>query len=516
MMSAKISRYALAALLLHYLWRRTRRPKVRHPPSPSSLPFIGNLFSIPPGHEHLAFAKLGEQLKSDIVYLEMLGHKLVILNSAEAALEILEKRAALHSDRPSVPMVTDPTLMGWTGNVVLMGYNETWRHYRRMMNNWLNKHAVTQFNDLQEWQARSLLQRLLGATNDTQPFERVNDEFLFAVGSSMLQLAYGYKPESAEDQFFKEAQLTAHNVAVAGMQTNFLVNVFPALRHIPDWFPGTGWKRIAREYGAQQEKAKAEPYEWMRAQVATGVYQPSLLASLLQDHKLVSGLNPTERDERLKEIGIVLFGAGADTSASFLQNFVAAMVLNPHAQAKAQLELDTVLGRAVLPKISDRERLPYIQNLIDEIFRLYPVAPLAIPHVCFQDDTFRGYDIQKGTTIIGNLWAMGRDTRHYENPEIFNPDRYLDPDVPRPPMFGWGRRKCPGIHYAEASVFINIASLLATFNFSKKRDGSGQEITPQIEVERNSIISELKPFDFELKPRSEEHRQLILGADINE
>jgi cytochrome P450 len=52
------------------------------------------------------------------------------------------------------------------------------------------------------------------------------------------------------------------------------------------------------------------------------------------------------------------------------------MVLNPHAQARAQQELDTVLGRVGLPSISDRERLPYIRNLIDEVLRMYPIAPL--------------------------------------------------------------------------------------------------------------------------------------------
>ncbi|CAE6442928.1 unnamed protein product [Rhizoctonia solani] len=111
-----------------------------------------------------------------------------------------------------------------------------------------------------------------------------------------------------------------------------------------------------------------------------------------------------------------------------------------------------------------------------------------------------------------NIWAIGRDPQHYKDPEVFNPDRYLDPNVTRPPVFGWGRRKCPGIYFAEISVFINIASLLATFIFSKKRDSHNQEITPEIEVQRNSIMLELKPFSFELKPRSEAHYQLILGV----
>ncbi|CAE6474941.1 unnamed protein product [Rhizoctonia solani] len=491
----------LAALVLFPCWWLTRKPKVRHPPSPPSLPFVGNLFSIPNDNEHLAFLKLGEQLKSDIVYLEILGQKIIVLNSAEAASDLLDKRSVLYSDRPFLPMVTNSDLMNWSKNASIIPPNDIWRFYRRIMNNWLNARAVTQFSVLQERRTRSLLRELLRGMNHAQPFEFVKDAFFFAMGSSMLQLAYGYKPQNTEDQFFQEAQLAFHNIFLATTQTNFYVNAFPALSYFPDWFPGTGWKRTAREWGVQQEKAKTELYEWLKAQV------PSLLGNLFKGHKLLADLSPTERDERLKEIGIIVFGGGTDTSSKFLISLVLAMVLNPHVQANAQHELDTVIGRAVLPNASDKERLPYIRNLVNEVFRLYPVFPLAVPHACFHNDTYRGYDIEIGTTV-----AMGRDPYHYKDPELFNPDRFLDPDVPKPPVFGWGRRKCPGVHFAENAALIATASLLAFFTFSKKRDSNFQEVTPRVELERNSIALELKPFEFEFKPRSKEHEQVLLAA----
>ncbi|CAE6397192.1 unnamed protein product, partial [Rhizoctonia solani] len=136
-----------------------------------------------------------------------------------------------------------------------------------MMNNWLNARAVTQFDGLQERQARLLLQRLSTVTNNTQPFEHVRKEFFFTMASSIFQLAYGYILKDTQDQFFVDSQRAFHNATVAGMQTNFLVNIFPMLSYIPDWFPGTGWKRTAREWGAHQVVAKTAPYEWMKARV---------------------------------------------------------------------------------------------------------------------------------------------------------------------------------------------------------------------------------------------------------
>ncbi|KAF8737843.1 cytochrome p450, partial [Rhizoctonia solani] len=484
---------SLTALLLYQCWRLARRPKVRHPPSPKSLPLVGNLFSIPSGQEYVAFAKLGEQLESDIVYLEILGQKILVLNSAEAASDLLDKRSTIYSDRPSIPMLTDPSLMNWSKAVSLAKYGELWRSYRRIMNNWLNKRTTTRFNIMQERQAHSLLRRLLNTTNDPQPFHGVKNEVYFAMGSLMLQAAYGYEPPSPEDQFIKDAHLTFANATLASMQTNFLVNVLPTMMYIPAWFPGAGWKQTAKEWGAQQEKSKNNLYEWLKAQVATGKEQISLLGPLLQGHELVSGLSPSERDERLKEIGIILFGG--------------AMVLYPHAQARAQQELDAVLGRAVLPRIPDQERLPYIRNLIDEVLRIYPVAPLAFSILWFA--------YLNPSTSLGNIWAIGNDPRRYKNPEEFNPDRYLDPSVQRPPIFGWGRRKCPGSYFAEASAFIITASLLSVFIFSKKTKSNGEEVVPQIQTRENSIIMELESFEFDFKLRSEEHRQLILGTNVD-
>ncbi|CAE6412421.1 unnamed protein product [Rhizoctonia solani] len=82
-------------ILFRSLWYRFGRSrKLRHPPSPLSLPIVGNLFSMPPGTEHIAYMKLGQQLNSDIIYLKMLGQSIIVLNSAQAASDLFEKRSA--------------------------------------------------------------------------------------------------------------------------------------------------------------------------------------------------------------------------------------------------------------------------------------------------------------------------------------------------------------------------------------------------------------------------------------
>ncbi|KEP46961.1 cytochrome P450 family protein [Rhizoctonia solani 123E] len=494
--------------LLRYYWLGHYRRKLRHPPSPWSLPFVGNIFSIPPGLDYISYMELGRQLNSDLVYMNMMGQPLIILNSAEAASDLLEKHSANHSDRLSVAMVSDPTLLDWSGFVGMLPYSDLWRRQRRRMNEWLNVRAVRKFDVLQQDEARLLLGRLLDIPASPRLFEQVKHQLFFTTGSATFKLAYGYQFKSDQDPFFLSAVEVIEILFQATIPGNFLVNAFPILSYVPDWFPGTSWKDTARKWREQKNRAVDAPYEWTKQQVAAGNFEPSVLSALLQDQQLDSDLSDADREKELKELAFVLF------LATGLVSFIAAMIVDPEAQAKAQAEIDSMLGYATrLPTASDEAQLPYVRNLILEVLRWQPIGPTGgPPHACYQDDVYRGYDIQKGTVFLGNVWAMSRNEAVYKDPETFNPDRFLDPNVPPVPGFGWGRRKCPGIHFAEMSLFVTISSLLTVFSFSRKKDVNGAEIIPTIEAAGNHFVLTLKPFEFELRPRSERHRQLIIES----
>ncbi|CAE6519381.1 unnamed protein product [Rhizoctonia solani] len=478
------------SILLLHIWRRSSGGVLARPPSPTRLPLIGNLLSVPPGSEHVAYMELGHQLKSDIVFLDILGLNIVVLNSVRAATDLLEKRSAKFSDRTVPRALAHPDLFDWPNAVSMLPYNDIWRFHRRVLNGVLNVKAVARFHGQQELQARLLLQRLLDLTGHPRPFEGVKKEFFYTMAVSMFEMAYGYRLQGKDDPILVESEKALHNGFCAAMFANFYVNIIPALMYVPEWFPGAGWKRKIRSWKTQKVRAMSAPYEWVKSKVADGTAQPSVLSAILQDD------------------------SGTDTSATALLNFIAAMTLYPGVQEKAQLELDTVLGSGVLPTISDRDRLPYINNLVLELLRWRPVLPIAIPHVCYEDDVYRGYDFVKGDIIIGNVWAMSRDQSIYSNPDEFNPDRFLDPSVPPSPGFGWGRRKCPGLHYGESSVFIVLSSILAMYTISKGKDSNGVSIQPEIKDAPNSLTLELEHFDFELQPRSDKHLRLVLEAAV--
>ena len=84
------------------------------------------------------------------------------------------------------------------------------------------------------------------------------------------------------------------------------------------------------------------------------------------------------------------------------------MVLHPTAQAKAQSELDKVLGKGVLPSFDNmnEEDLPFLMAVVKESLRWNPVTPFGVPHQLIKEDTYKEYTLPKGTIIIPNTWYV--------------------------------------------------------------------------------------------------------------
>lgn len=208
------------------------------------------------------------------------------------------------------------------------------------------------------------------------------------------------------------------------------------------------------------------------------------------------------------------------------------MVLFPEVQLRAREELDKVCGGR-LPTKDDEEDLPYIRACVKEALRWIPILPLAIPHAVIKDDTYQGYKIPRGATVLLNTYAISRDPSRYENPRAFNPSRFLGdattaaesascPDVSKRDhfAFGAGRRICPEMHIAERSLFLGISRLLWGFDFSKAKrmttcpDGKEvrEDVTPDQDDLTDGILIEPLPFPASVSPRSELHAQVIRAA----
>ncbi|KAG9091481.1 hypothetical protein FS749_016515 [Ceratobasidium sp. UAMH 11750] len=289
----------------YILWRNRATDTHPLPPSPTYWPLIGNILSMPTKDEHLGFIELGKQLNSDIFSLSMFGALIIVLNSSEDAINLLEKRSGIYSDRVCPTMLKEPSLMHWPGFITLLGYNDRWRKCRRLVHTWLHKKAAEDFHPSQQLQVRLLLQRLLQASGRLSSDE-LEAELYRMSAATLVHSVYGYTLRSSDDPFVLGLKEAMENGTTAALPSNFLVNLFPALIHVPEWFPGARWKRTAREWRERKDQAVDNTYNWTKAQIAQGSSQPSIVASMLERAAQL-GLNPNEVDDYVKQVAVTLF-----------------------------------------------------------------------------------------------------------------------------------------------------------------------------------------------------------------
>ncbi|VVB03471.1 unnamed protein product [Arabis nemorensis] len=166
-----------------------------------------------------------------------------------------------------------------------------------------------------------------------------------------------------------------------------------------------------------------------------------------------------------------LFTAGTDTSSSTVEWAMAELLGNPKTMAKAQAEIDCVIGQKGVVEESDISEMPYLQAVVKETFRLHPAAPLLLPRKAESDVEVLGFLVPKDTQVLVNVWAIGRDPSVWENPDRFEPERFSGKEIDvkgrdyELTPFGAGRRICPGLPLAVKTVSLMLASLLYSFDW---------------------------------------------------
>ncbi|KAM5539386.1 hypothetical protein V8D89_006838 [Ganoderma adspersum] len=504
---------SLSLLALLYLrtlatWR-TRSRGLPTPPGPRPLPFFGNALDMPKARQWEGFRDLCAKY-GDILCLRVFSQPMVVLGSADVIIEYLDKRSANTSDRKQTASLQ---LMAYDTSFGLMSYGPEWKLRRRAFWQHFSPTAVGNYQNIQRETARSFLRTLLEHSHN---FEKHLTE---SVATTLLRVLYGMEKQDEIDETVAAIQGGLEGSRQILVSGGFLVDFFPILRYSPSFVP---FQRQFEKWRAGLERLMNTPFAHYQATAAKlGDDAPpcvvgGVIASLLKDDQDQDHVADIEFIA--KHIAVDSVEAGTDTTVSTLATVFLVMSLYPDIQKKAQAELDSIVGPGRLPDFSDRDSLVYVAAIIKEALRWIPPAPLGLTHCTTDDDELRGYFVPAGTVLIANVWACLHDPKAYENPEEFRPERFLrdgklDPDIRDPSdfVFGFGRRTCPGRHFGLAALFINVASVLHTFNISRPLDDRGQEIIIEPRM-ANGFVSHPEDSRCRLKPRSPETEALILRS----
>ncbi|KAJ6472477.1 cytochrome P450 [Mycena sanguinolenta] len=532
--------FTAAALIVAVSHRRRRATLM--PPGPPGDPFIGHLIRLPSTDSALVFHQWAKTY-GPIMHLKVFGRSLIILDSYQAAVDLLDKRGLIYSDRPKFTLYE---LFGWIPALTFSQYRtKTHTIQRQMHQSYLSRHKIADFKPMQAQAARSLVQNLFDSSS--AHYEKFMDRFATSI---IAQIVAGHRISSDDDPYVQISNGIYETFAKTGPPGSSPLDFFPLLQHFPPWFPGADHMRFVRAGRLATRELYEFPLRTVKEQQASALSLDSapprstLCAQTVGEalpcfiREQLEQTKETEDEEQVKGVAATMFAAGELTTWTTLTVFILAMVLHPECQSRAQQEIDLVVGDMRLPEFSDREDLPFVEGILQETLRWIPALPLGVPHCAREDDIYCGMLIPKGSLVFANIRqgslhhhflstlshftrAMGLDESVYSDPTSFRPERYL----PQPAgagephfsnvTFGFGRRICTGQYLADQSLWIAIASILATCTITDAVDENGNIIVPRTTMTDGLVrrVFDLSshPNDFRcvVSPRSPEAQALI-------
>jgi cytochrome P450 len=187
-------------------------------------------------------------------------------------------------------------------------------------------------------------------------------------------------------------------------------------------------------------------------------------------------------DAEARSAVISFLFSGFDDTRSGLTWTCYLLATHPEIQALARKEIQQVLaGR--LPELEDLPKLEYLSRVIKEGLRLYTPNPMTM-RVIDSDIQVGDYTIPKGANFCIPFCVIHKDKNIWENPEKFDPDRFLPEREKNRPRysyipFGTGSRGCIGSRFATTQIQLMLSMILQRFSLSFTPN---QEIVPTIQT----------------------------------
>ncbi|KAG6650861.1 hypothetical protein CIPAW_06G072100 [Carya illinoinensis] len=406
-----------------------RRQNKNLPPSPPSLPIIGNLHQIG-DLPHQSMSRLAQRY-GPVMLLKFGAKPIVVISSAETAKEVLKVRDL---DCCSRPLLANAGKLTYNyQDIVFAPYGEYWREIRKVCVLELFSAArVQSYRSIREEEVALLVNSISQSSSSATPVN-LFEKMLPPTASILCRIAFGksFRGSDLDNEKFQEVLHEAE-----AMLASFGASEF---------FPYVGWI----------------------------VDRLSDLVDVLlriEREQAKSGGAPFTKDN-IKAILFDIFVGGSNTAAVTTVWAMAELARNPRVMKKAQDEVRNVVGNKGKVTESDTPHLPYLKTVLKETLRLHPPAAMLLPRETMVPFKISGYDICPKSLLQVNNWAIARDPKYWKNPEEFHPERFDDSSIDYKGQnfellpFGSGRRGCPGMHMGTTTVELALANLLYCFDW---------------------------------------------------
>ncbi|KAJ4845872.1 hypothetical protein Tsubulata_038404, partial [Turnera subulata] len=454
--------YISLSLILIFIGLRIYISNQRHkglPPSPLALPIVGHLHLLKPFPLHRSLYSLAQKY-GPIISLRFGSRLVVVVSSLPAVEECFTKNDIIFANRPKLLMGKH---LGYNYTTMTQApYGDHWRNLRRIgALEIFSTHRLNMFLGIRKDEIRRLILKLAtngsltkqGSAARVVELKSLFQELTFNIMMRMVagKRYYGDDATDEEAKLFRETMAEVVSFGGASNPGDFL----PIL----NWIDGGDFEKRVKTLAKKMDK-----------------FLQGLIEELRRKKEDLDNARNTMIDH--------LLSLQESEPEYYTDEIIKGLVL------KAKEELDKEIGQECLVDEHHLSKLHYLHNIINETLRLYPAAPLLVPHMSSDNCTLGGYNVPRGTLLLVNAWAVHRDPTLWDDPTKFEPERFDNGEGESRKMlpFGLGRRSCPGVGLAQRVVGLTLGSLIQCFEWERVSD---QEI--DMAEARGSTLHKVKP-----------------------
>jgi cytochrome P450 len=416
------------------------------PPGPRGREVLG-FFGVKYAPHTLGFLEQTARRYGPVSYFRLIRQHTYLINDAELIKEVLITQQHLFG-RDFGAVVLRELL----GDGLLTREEPLHRERRRVLQPAFHREQVQSYVDIIVKESARALNVWNGrASINTR--DEMRDLTLSIIGSSLFGAEFRGSARAISEVIGRVIKRTRHVAVIA--------NIFkPFIRRYRRRFPDTRSLFFARER-VDLHRILQPLIERKQQSGAKDV-----LSLLLAQQGKEDALN----DEDIRNEMVTFVLAGHETTATALTWACHLLSTHPQVQEKLAEEAQAILGDRE-PTMEDIPRLTYAANVFNETLRLFPPAGM-FGRRALQETTLGGYEIPKGATIMLSPYITQRDSRYFQNPEEFIPERWETP----PPAkfsffpFGGGAKMCIGEPLARTEGVLILAEIARRFQMLPAND----------------------------------------------
>ncbi|KAJ4917674.1 hypothetical protein Rs2_03224 [Raphanus sativus] len=458
-----------------FLWLLTRfclsafffkKPKDL-PPSPPSLPIIGHLHHLLSVPVHKSFQKVSSKY-GPLLHLRAFTVPIVLVSSGSMAYEVLRTQGLNFATRDrEVPTMEKSLLFGSFG-FLSAPYGDYWKFMKKILvTKLLGPHSLERTRLIRGEELKTFRAILFdkAAKNDAVD---VGEEMMKLTNNSICRMIMGRKCSEEDGEAEQIRSLVTKSVSLA---KKFLIATTV----------GRLLKKVGISLFEKEIMEVSERYDELLEKI---IKEHEKSPNQKEDRDMMDVLLEVCADEnaefkisrnQIKALFVELFIGGTDTSAETTQWIMAELINHPEILKTLREEIESVVGKTRLIQETDLSGLPYLQAVVKEGLRLHPHGPVLV-RTATEGCKIGGFYIPQNTTILINAYAVMRDPDSWEEPEKFQPERFMvSPSKGEKEMreqlalnylpFGSGRRGCPGSNLAYIFIGVAIGTMVQCFDW---------------------------------------------------